>query len=140
MHTEQKQCTVAELCDGFVYNELEEKGLWGLLGRLTITPKYQRNYLYAEDNGKKEVAEIIVRPNGLRHRKESKKMIDIKAPEHRARIYSKMFCDRFEGNVRAITYILASYTPSGNIRIPFICANTRNYLVVNGKNHSAENK
>ena len=62
-------------------------------------------------------------------------MIDIKAPEHRARIYSKMSCDRFEGNVRAITYILA-----GNIRIPFICANTRNYLVVNGKNHSAENK
>ena len=27
MHTELKQYTVAELCDRFVYNELEEKGL-----------------------------------------------------------------------------------------------------------------
>ena len=53
-----KQYTVAELCDGFVYNELEEKGLYGLSGRLTIQPEYQRNYLYAEDNGKKEVAVI----------------------------------------------------------------------------------
>jgi len=58
MHTELKQYTVAELCDGFVYNELEEKGLYGLSGRLTIQPEYQRNYLYAEDNGKKEVAVI----------------------------------------------------------------------------------
>lgn len=58
MHTEQKQYTIGELCDGFVYNELEEKGLYGLSGRLTIQPEYQRNYLYAEDNGKKEVAVI----------------------------------------------------------------------------------
>jgi len=58
MKTELKQYTVAELCDGFVYNELEEKGLYGLSGRLTIQPEYQRNYLYAEDNGKKEVAVI----------------------------------------------------------------------------------
>ena len=53
MKTELKQYTVAELCDGFVYNELEEKGLYGLSGRLTIQPEYQRNYLYAEDNGNK---------------------------------------------------------------------------------------
>ncbi len=58
MHTELKKYTVAELCDGFVYNELEEKGLYGLSGRLTIQPEYQRNYLYAEDNGKKEIAVI----------------------------------------------------------------------------------
>ena len=58
MKTELKQYTIAELCDGFVYNELEEKGLYGLSGRLTIQPEYQRNYLYAEDNGKKEVAVI----------------------------------------------------------------------------------
>ena len=50
--------TVKDICDGFVYNELEEKGLYGLSGRLTIQPEYQRNYLYAEDNGKKEVAVI----------------------------------------------------------------------------------
>lgn len=58
MNTELKQYTIAELCDGFVYNELEEKGLYGLSGKLTIQPEYQRNYLYAEDNGKKEVAVI----------------------------------------------------------------------------------
>ena len=58
MHTELKQYTVAELCEGFVYNELEEKGLYGLSGRLTIQPEYQRNYLYAENNGQKELAVI----------------------------------------------------------------------------------
>lgn len=58
METFLKQYTIAELCEGFEYNELEEKGLYGLSGRLTIQPEYQRSYLYAEDNGKKEVAVI----------------------------------------------------------------------------------
>lgn len=46
--------TVADVCDGFVYNELEGKGLFGLGGKLTIQPEYQRNYLYAEGGGKME--------------------------------------------------------------------------------------
>jgi hypothetical protein len=50
--------TVKEICDGFVYNELEGKGLFGLSGKLTIQPEYQRNYIYASDGGKKEVAVI----------------------------------------------------------------------------------
>lgn len=50
--------TVNEICDGFVYNELEGKGLFGLSGKLTIQPEYQRNYIYASDGGKKEVAVI----------------------------------------------------------------------------------
>jgi len=50
--------TVRELCHGFVYNELEGKGLFGLSGRLTIQPEYQRNYIYAADGGKKEMAVI----------------------------------------------------------------------------------
>lgn len=50
--------TVAEICDGFVYNQLEGKGLFGLGGKLTIQPEYQRNYLYADGGGKKEVAVI----------------------------------------------------------------------------------
>lgn len=50
--------TVAKLCDGFVYNQLEGKGLFGLSGKLTIQPEYQRNYIYAEDNGKREQAVI----------------------------------------------------------------------------------
>lgn len=48
--------TIAELCEGFVYNELEGKGLFGLSGKLTIQPEYQRNYIYAD--GKKDVAVI----------------------------------------------------------------------------------
>lgn len=50
--------TVKDICDGFIYNELEEKALFGLSGKLTIQPEYQRNYIYAEDGGKKEVAVI----------------------------------------------------------------------------------
>jgi hypothetical protein len=38
---------VHEIVDGFVYNELEGKGLFGLSGKLTIQPEYQRNYVYA---------------------------------------------------------------------------------------------
>ena len=48
--------TIADICKGFVYNELEGKGLYGLSGKLTIQPEYQRNYIYAD--GKKDVAVI----------------------------------------------------------------------------------
>ena len=48
--------TVRDICEGFVYNELEGKGLFGLNGKLTIQPEYQRNYIYAD--GKKDVAVI----------------------------------------------------------------------------------
>lgn len=48
--------TVRDICAGFVYNELEGKGLFGLNGKLTIQPEYQRNYIYAD--GKKDVAVI----------------------------------------------------------------------------------
>lgn len=50
------EITIQALCDGFVYNELEGKGLFGLSGKLTIQPEYQRNYIYAD--GKKDVAVI----------------------------------------------------------------------------------
>ncbi len=50
--------TVKEICEGFVYNELEGKGLFGLSGKLTIQPEYQRNYIYASDGGKREIAVI----------------------------------------------------------------------------------
>jgi 5-methylcytosine-specific restriction endonuclease McrA len=61
--------TVADICDGFVYNELEGKGLFGLGGRLVIQPEYQRNYFYQEKGGKreKEVIHSLLRgyPIGL---------------------------------------------------------------------------
>lgn len=48
--------TIKDICDGFIYNELEGKGLFGLSGKLTIQPEYQRNYIYAD--GKRDVAVI----------------------------------------------------------------------------------
>lgn len=50
--------TVADVCNGFVYNQLEGRGLFGLGGNLTIQPEYQRNYIYAEGGGKREQAVI----------------------------------------------------------------------------------
>jgi hypothetical protein len=55
LHTD---LTVADICNGFVYNQLEGKGLFGLGGKLTIQPEYQRNYIYAEGGGKREQAVI----------------------------------------------------------------------------------
>lgn len=57
MKTELKQLKVEDVVQGFVYNELEGRGLFGLAGRLTIQPEYQRNYIYAD--GKKDVAVIF---------------------------------------------------------------------------------
>ena len=50
--------TIGDIVKGFSYNEAEGKGLFGLNGHLTIQPEYQRNYIYAEGNGQKEVAVI----------------------------------------------------------------------------------
>ena len=56
MKTCLQHYSVEEITEGFVYNELEGKGLYGLAGRLTIQPEYQRNYIYAD--GKRDVAVI----------------------------------------------------------------------------------
>lgn len=48
--------TIGDICKGFVYNEYEGKGLFGLSGKLVIQPEYQRNYIYAD--GKRDVAVI----------------------------------------------------------------------------------
>jgi len=59
--------TVKDICEGFVYNELEGKGLFGLSGNLTIQPEYQRNYIYAEEKREASVIESILKgyPIGL---------------------------------------------------------------------------
>ncbi|MEX5274571.1 DUF262 domain-containing protein [Kocuria sp. CPCC 205235] len=56
METTLKPYTVAQVTKGFVYNELEAKGLFGLGGDLVIQPEFQRHYLYGD--GKKDVAVI----------------------------------------------------------------------------------
>ncbi|NBW27616.1 MAG: DUF262 domain-containing protein [Flavobacteriaceae bacterium] len=54
--TLQTNITIKDICDGFIYNQLEGKSLFGLAGKLTIQPEYQRNYIYAD--GKRDVAVI----------------------------------------------------------------------------------
>lgn len=58
METTLKEYTVKELCEGFTFSNTDGKGLYGLAGRLTIQPEYQRNYLYSENKGKNEIAVI----------------------------------------------------------------------------------
>lgn len=50
------QYTVEQVLEGFVYNELEGRGLFGLAGKLVIQPEYQRHYIY--NDGKRDVAVI----------------------------------------------------------------------------------
>lgn len=59
--------TVEQICKGFVYNELEGKGLFGLSGKLTIQPEYQRNYLYAKQKMEEAVIQSVLKgyPLGL---------------------------------------------------------------------------
>lgn len=67
MKTTLKTYTVEQLCEGFVYNELEEKGLFGLSGQLTIQPEYQRSYIYIEGNRDVAVVDSLLKgyPLGL---------------------------------------------------------------------------
>ena len=64
MKTTLEQYTVGQICDGFEYNELEGKGLYGLSGQLTIQPEYQRNYIYAD--GKRDMAVTLISQPRLR--------------------------------------------------------------------------
>ena len=59
--------TVENICEGFEYNELEGKGLFGWNGKLTIQPEYQRNYLYTQARMEEAVIDSILNgyPIGL---------------------------------------------------------------------------
>ena len=55
--------TVKDICKGFVYDKNEDKGLFGLDGKLIIQPEYQRNYIYGD--GKRDVAVVESLLKGL---------------------------------------------------------------------------
>jgi hypothetical protein len=59
--------TIADVVNGFEYNELEGKGLLGLGGKLIIQPEYQRSYIYADGNRDVAVIDSILKgyPIGL---------------------------------------------------------------------------
>jgi len=90
--------TVKEICEGFVYNELEGKGLFGLNGNLTIQPEYQRNYIYAD--GKKDVAviESILKgyPIGLIYfNKVAKDKLEVLDGQQRITSFGRYVTDKF---------------------------------------------
>jgi hypothetical protein len=92
--------TVEDICDGFVYNELEGKGLFGLSGKLTIQPEYQRNYIYASDGGKREAAviESILKgyPIGLLYfNKVSEKNLEVLDGQQRITSIGRFVTDKF---------------------------------------------
>jgi hypothetical protein len=60
MKTELKKYKVSEIVEGFLYNEIEGKGLYGLGGKLIIQPEYQRNYIYADGKRDKSVIQSLL--------------------------------------------------------------------------------
>ena len=98
MKTTLKTYKVKDLCKGFVYNELEGKGLFGLNGNLTIQPEYQRNYIYAD--GKKDVAviESILKgyPIGLIYlNKVGKEKLEVLDGQQRITSFGRYVTDKF---------------------------------------------
>ena len=67
MKTTLRHYTVKDVLDGFVYNELEGKGLFGLSGKLVIQPEFQRNYIYEKNSRDVAVIDSLLKgyPLGL---------------------------------------------------------------------------
>lgn len=59
--------TVGKICEGFMFDKNEGKGLFGMDGKLIIQPEYQRNYIYDKDGKDVEVIESVLNgyPLGL---------------------------------------------------------------------------
>jgi len=90
--------TVQEICDGFVYNELEGKGLFGLSGKLTIQPEYQRNYIYAEEGKEAAVITSILKgyPLGLIYfHKVSEDKLEVLDGQQRITSVGRFVTDKF---------------------------------------------
>ncbi len=58
MKADLEHYSVRDIANGFIYSELEGKGLFGLSGRLTIQPEYQRHFIYSQGDGRREVAVV----------------------------------------------------------------------------------
>ena len=101
MKTQLKLYTVAQVAEGFVYNEFEGKGLFGLAGRLTVQPEYQRNYIYAD--GKRDVGVIqsLLKgyPLGLIYfNKVSEEKLEVLDGQQRITSFGRFMTDKFAIN------------------------------------------
>lgn len=59
--------TIRDLCEGFVYNTFEGKGLFGWNGKLVIQPEYQRHFIYCDMHKEEPVIASVLNdyPLGL---------------------------------------------------------------------------
>lgn len=98
MKTTLIKYTVAEIAEGFVYNEFEGKGLFGLSGRLTIQPEYQRNYIYADGKRDVGVIESLLRgyPLGLLYfNKLDGEKLEVLDGQQRITSFGRFISDKF---------------------------------------------
>jgi hypothetical protein len=61
MITSHHEYTVESLCKGFEYSDKDGKGLFGLDGKLTIQPDYQRHFLYEKESLEQPVIASLLR-------------------------------------------------------------------------------
>lgn len=90
--------TVEDICLGFMYNEYEGKGLFGLSGKLTIQPEYQRNYIYAQNNKDIAVIESLLKgyPLGLIYFvKTSEDKFEVLDGQQRITSFGRYITDKF---------------------------------------------
>ena len=85
--------TVADICDGFIYDELEGKGLFGWGGRLVIQPEYQRNRSRPERLPPRHPRAFpgLQAPNGAMNAR-SKDDISMAQPMQTTHLLSKTHC------------------------------------------------
>jgi len=90
--------TVGEISEGFFYNELEEKGLFGLAGKLTIQPEYQRSYIYADGKREHAVIESLLKgyPLGLIYfNKVDNEKLEVLDGQQRITSFGRFITDKF---------------------------------------------
>lgn len=98
MKTELKFYKVKDIVDGFEYNELEGKGLFGLGKKLTIQPEYQRNYIYAEQNREAGVIDSLLKgyPLGIIYfNKISKDELEVLDGQQRITSFGRYITQKF---------------------------------------------
>jgi hypothetical protein len=98
MKTTLIKYTVREISEGFLYNALEEKGLFGLAGKLTIQPEYQRSYFYADGKRDHAVMESLLKgyPLGLIYfNKVDDEKLEVLDGQQRITSFGRFVTDKF---------------------------------------------
>lgn len=89
--------TVKDITEGFVYNDYEGKGLYGLNGKLVIQPEYQRNYIYADGNKDVAVIDSLLKgyPLGLIYFNKAGDLLEVLDGQQRITSFGRYVKGRF---------------------------------------------